>query len=201
MGCFGLSEPPRQGPRLPPTRLAEAIPRLDVFALYREGALTEGAEMTLQMGDGGSLRATRTPGHLNLGGQSIPIRWHSHLPLPVSGCPRCDTDRAFWGLSHARGANVRSGDDCARGAVRGSIGSVAWSWRPIRSFVTVRLILRGHGHALRGRSAPSRGRARWRSRRRGHRIWDYAQFERQDRISLSPQRLLNSRTSTRCWPA
>jgi hypothetical protein len=30
--------------------------------------------------------------------------------------------RVFWGLCHARAASVRSGDDCAHGALRGSIG-------------------------------------------------------------------------------
>ena len=35
----------------------------------------------------------RTAGNLELAGQLIPIRSHSHLPLPVFGCPRCGTDR------------------------------------------------------------------------------------------------------------
>jgi hypothetical protein len=47
-------------PAWPLERFAESRPRIDVFALYREGLLVEGASATLQMGDGGSICATQT---------------------------------------------------------------------------------------------------------------------------------------------
>jgi hypothetical protein len=91
-GCFGLKDDHHHA-RVAAERLLETRPVLDVFELYREGALVEGASVTLQMTGGGKCRATRTVGNLNLEGQLIPIRPHPRLPMPVFGCPRCGTDR------------------------------------------------------------------------------------------------------------
>jgi hypothetical protein len=92
-GLFGLAER-HIDDLVPPKRLVEFHPALDIHALYRQGALTEGASVTLQLGDGGSLRASRKAGNLSLeGGQLIPVRPHPSLPMPVWGCPKCETDR------------------------------------------------------------------------------------------------------------
>jgi hypothetical protein len=90
-GTFGLTG--SNNDSVSAERLLETHPCLDVFALYQQGALVEGASTTLQMADGGCRRATREAGNLNIDGQLIPIRPHPKLPMPVFGCPRCGTDR------------------------------------------------------------------------------------------------------------
>ena len=87
---FGLYDD-RHHTRISPDRFTEARPRIDVFALYREGLLTPGASATLQCGPVGYCLATRELG-IWIGGQPVAVRSHTHLPLPVFICPACRRD-------------------------------------------------------------------------------------------------------------
>lgn len=90
-GRFARIDDPNR--RVLPAQWVETHPAIDVHTLQRQGALVEGASVTLQLADGGCLRVTRTGGNINLGGQLIPIGWHRALPLAMFGCPRCNADR------------------------------------------------------------------------------------------------------------
>ena len=94
VGCFpGLIDDPGNPYHVPPERLTESHPCVDVCALAREGLLVVGASGTLQMADGGCRRLVRGAGNLTIDGALIPIRPHPTLPMLVFGCPRCGTDR------------------------------------------------------------------------------------------------------------
>jgi hypothetical protein len=90
-GTFGLTGS-NQDSR-PEERLLETYPSLDVFELYRAGALTEGAEVELKMSDGGCRPARHAAGKFHIGDQAISIRSHRSLSMLVFACPLCSTDR------------------------------------------------------------------------------------------------------------
>jgi hypothetical protein len=80
-GIFGvISGSKREAP--PPETLLETYPRLDVHALYRSGALTEGVETELKLPDGGSLRARQKAGNFVSGTRRS---WSGPIPL-WGGC-------------------------------------------------------------------------------------------------------------------
>jgi hypothetical protein len=72
VACFGSTQGGYPHERLPPERLAENCPRLDCFALYRQGILA-----------GGGLRA----GH---SAQLLKLRPHGGHFAPLLVCPQCD---------------------------------------------------------------------------------------------------------------
>ena len=93
-GCFSLCEDHAHDYHVPPERLVESHPCADVFALYREGLLLQGASATLQLqwGHRGSSWPRETP-EFGSTGNPIAVRSHTHLPLPVFICPACNRDR------------------------------------------------------------------------------------------------------------
>ena len=83
-GCFGLIDDPGNPYHFPSDRLVEARPCVDVFALYREGTGL----------------ATRE-GEIEIDGNRIAVRPHTHLSLSMFACPRCN--RGCYRLYEAAG--------------------------------------------------------------------------------------------------
>jgi hypothetical protein len=92
-GTFGLKED-HHHERVPPDRLVEARPCLDVHGLYREGLFFEGASATLQTAHGGYQLATHEGWKISIGNQTIATRLHGMLPSRVFICPSCGAGRA-----------------------------------------------------------------------------------------------------------
>jgi hypothetical protein len=88
--CFGLADR-FQDDRIPPERLLESHPTVDVHELARQGLLALPESQSVQYG--AYQLVSQAPGKIRLDGQEIRVSWHRSLPLRVFVCPNCGRER------------------------------------------------------------------------------------------------------------
>jgi hypothetical protein len=91
-GCFGLLSDPHPS-HVPPERFTQSHPCADVFELYREGLLFEGAAAIVQTPHGGYRTSAQTTGKIFIDDQPVVIGTHPALAQKVFLCPGCGQAR------------------------------------------------------------------------------------------------------------